>query len=107
MTFGTRLRTARDFCGLSKEQVYGSIKLPVSSLSAYEADISAPDPETVNDLVKLYQVSPYFICGLTDVCSPLVWGDNLVDLSPLSADNKRLCKELIMQLFKVDAARSE
>ncbi|MBQ9460886.1 MAG: helix-turn-helix transcriptional regulator [Clostridia bacterium] len=103
MTFGTRLRTAREQCDLSPEQVYDNIGLPVKSLSEYEADLTAPDPETVNELVKLYKVSPYFICGLSDVYAPLVSPVDMLDLTPLSEPNKLLVKEIFLALYKLDA----
>ncbi|MDD3230528.1 MAG: helix-turn-helix transcriptional regulator [Oscillospiraceae bacterium] len=74
LTFGERLRMARERKGLSQLDVYKAINLNNKSLSRYENNATAPDPETVKALVQLYDVSADFILGLSDdmgnVCPP-------------------------------------
>jgi len=66
LTFGERLRMARERKGLTQMDVYRAIKLGNKSLSRYENNATKPDPETVKSLVQLYDVSADFILGLTD-----------------------------------------
>ena len=66
LTFGERLRMARERKGLSQLDVYRAIKLSNKSLSRYENNATTPDPETVKSLVQLYDVSADFILGLSD-----------------------------------------
>ena len=64
--FGERLRMARERKGLSQLDVYREINLNNKSLSRYENNTTAPDPETIRLLIDLYDVSANFLFGLTD-----------------------------------------
>lgn len=66
LTFGERLRMARERKGMSQLDVYRAIKLSNKSLSRYENNATTPDPETVKSLIQLYDVSADFIMGLSD-----------------------------------------
>lgn len=66
LSFGERLRLARERKGLTQLDVYRAIGLNNKSLSRYENGATAPDPDTVRDLVRLYDVSSDFILGLSD-----------------------------------------
>lgn len=66
LTFGERLRMARERAGLSQLDVYKAINLSNKSLSRYENNATAPDPDTVRALIELYDVSADFIMGLSD-----------------------------------------
>ena len=66
LTFGERLRMARERAGLSQLDVYKAINLSNKSLSRYENDATTPDPETIKALIELYDVSADFIMGLSD-----------------------------------------
>lgn len=66
LNFGERLRMARERAGLSQLEVYKKINLNNKSLSRYENNATAPDPETVKALIELYDVSADFILGLSD-----------------------------------------
>lgn len=66
LTFGERLRMARERTGLSQLDVYKAINLNNKSLSRYENNATAPDPDTVKALIELYDVSADFILGLSD-----------------------------------------
>lgn len=66
LTFGERLRMARERAGLSQLDVYKAINLSNKSLSRYENNATTPDPETLRALIELYDVSADFILGLSD-----------------------------------------
>jgi transcriptional regulator with XRE-family HTH domain len=66
LTFGERLRMARERAGLSQLDVYKAINLNNKSLSRYENNATSPDPDTVKALIELYDVSADFILGLSD-----------------------------------------
>ncbi|MCX7773055.1 MAG: helix-turn-helix domain-containing protein [Clostridia bacterium] len=66
LTFGERLRMARERAGLTQLDVYKAINLSNKSLSRYENNATTPDPETVRALIELYDVSADFILGLSD-----------------------------------------
>lgn len=66
LTFGERLRMARERKGLSQLDVYKATNIGNKSLSRYENNKTAPDPEAMKMLIKLYDVSADFILGLSD-----------------------------------------
>lgn len=66
LTFGERLRMARERKGLSQLDVYKATNIGNKSLSRYENNKTAPDPEAMKLLIKLYDVSADFILGLSD-----------------------------------------
>jgi len=66
LTFGERLRMARERAGLSQMDVYKAINLSNKSLSRYENNATTPDPKTIKALIELYDVSADFIMGLSD-----------------------------------------
>lgn|GEM_PF-906895 len=66
LTFGERLRLARERKDMSQMDVYKAIKLNNKSLSRYENNATTPDPETVKTLIQLYDVSADFIMGLSN-----------------------------------------
>jgi len=55
LSFGERLRLARERKGLTQMDVYRAIGLNNKSLSRYENGTTAPDPDTVRDLIRLYR----------------------------------------------------
>lgn len=66
LSFGERIRMARERAGLSQLDVYKAINLNNKSLSRYENNATSPDPDTVKALCELYDVSADFVVGLTD-----------------------------------------
>ncbi len=67
LTFGERLRRARERKGLTQAQVMKITNITDKSLSRYENGASAPDPDTILELIKLYDVSADYIMGLSPV----------------------------------------
>ena len=63
LTFGERLRRARERKGLTQAQVMKITNITDKSLSRYENGASAPDPDTILELIKLYDVSADYIMG--------------------------------------------
>ena len=66
LTFGERLRMARERAGLTQIEVYKTINLNNKSLSHYENNKTSPDPATIRALIELYDVSADFILGLSN-----------------------------------------
>jgi len=66
LTFGERLRMARERAGLTQLEVYKAINLNNKSLSRYENNATSPDPDTMRALIELYDVSADFILGFSD-----------------------------------------
>jgi len=66
LSFGERLRAARERKGLTQVDVYRAINLNNKSLSRYENGTTSPDPDTLRDLIRLYDVSSDYVLGLSD-----------------------------------------
>ena len=99
LSFGERLRKARKRKGLSQVDVFKALGLNNKSLSRYENGETTPNPETLQRLIRLYDVSSEYILGLTDVMghsSDSAFdgdgaGENLVEM----IDNKSSAKKLL------------
>lgn len=97
LTFGERLKKARKRKGLSQVDVFDAIGLNNKSLSRYEKDETTPNPETLQKLIRLYDVSSEYILGLTDVMSPSAEGEissdadgNLIDMTDHKSSARKL-----------------
>lgn len=66
-SFGERLKRARERKGLTQAQVMKLTSISDKSLSRYETGSTAPDPETILELILLYDVSSDYIMGLSSV----------------------------------------
>jgi len=66
LTFGDRLRMARERKGLSQIEVYKLTGIGNKSLSRYENNMASPDPEIIKKLIETYDVSADFIMGFSD-----------------------------------------
>ena len=64
-TFGERLKKARKRKGLSQMDVFDAVGISNKSLSRYENGDTAPNPDTLKRLIRLYDVSSEYILGLT------------------------------------------
>ncbi|MCI1857455.1 MAG: helix-turn-helix domain-containing protein [Sporolactobacillus sp.] len=61
-----RLRIARERKNLKQIQVKEKTGINNKTLSGYENGVSAPDPDTLATLAKLYEVSADYLIGRTD-----------------------------------------
>ncbi|MGN0489374.1 MAG: helix-turn-helix domain-containing protein [Ruminococcus sp.] len=77
LKFGERLKRARERAGLTQSDVQRSIGLGFRSLSRYENNTAAPDPETIAELVRLYDVSVDFVLGFSDEMGHAPHGSSL------------------------------
>lgn len=99
LSFGERLRKARKRKGLSQVDVFKALGLNNKSLSRYENDETTPNPETLQRLIRLYDVSSEYVLGLTDIMGHSAdsahdgdgAGENLVEM----IDNKSSAKKLL------------
>ena len=66
LNFGERLKRARERKGLTQAQVMQLTNVSDKSLSRYETNASAPDPDTIQELILLYDVSSDYLFGLTE-----------------------------------------
>lgn len=57
MTFGARLKSARNSKGFTQHQVADTLGLNFTTISKYENDKSQPDNETLHRMAVLYDVS--------------------------------------------------
>ena len=94
-TFGERLRQARKRKGLSQMDVFDAIGLSNKSLSRYEKGDTAPSPETIKRLARLYDVSAEYILGLSSEMGHSAdnaqEGENLIDMT----DNRSSAEKLL------------
>ncbi len=65
ISFGERLKRARKRRGLTQAQVMEMTGITDKSLSRYENGASAPDPDSILALIRLYDVSADYIMGLS------------------------------------------
>lgn len=116
LTFGERLKRARERKGMTQQQVKNLISVSDKSLSRYETNVSSPDPETITKLIKLYDVSADYILGL----SPIMGESTLCDekkfniysciykgLDELSDEYKRKVEEYVQMLCVYERSRKK
>lgn len=65
-TLGERLKKARKRVGMSQAQVHAATGISDKALSRYENNSSYPNPEALQKLSRLYDVSSEYILGLTE-----------------------------------------
>lgn len=63
--FPSRLRKAREYNGITQQEVAKTIKISQSSYANYEAGKREPNLETLALLSKLYDVKSDWLIGLT------------------------------------------
>lgn len=120
-SFGERLKKARERKGLTQAQVMKLTSITDKSLSRYENGASAPDPDTILELIRLYDVSADFIMGLspimgrasdstsgTSLAAPSLVSDPDVHekLEGLSDDARKKAEEYIEMLKTLDEVKS-
>lgn len=120
-SFGERLKKARERKGLTQAQVMKLTSITDKSLSRYENGASAPDPDTILELIRLYDVSADFIMGLspimgrasdstsgTSLAAPSLVSDLDVHekLEGLSDDARKKAEEYIEMLKTLDEVKS-
>lgn len=116
VSFGERLKRARERKGLTQSQVADVTSISNKSLSRYENGASAPDPETILELLRLYDVSADYIMGLSNemghcagssLTPPEICGPDAHELfEELSADGRRKATEYLEALKVSEAAMS-
>lgn len=121
LSFGERLRRARERKGMTQAQVMKATSISDKSLSRYENGASAPDPDTILELIRLYDVSADYIMGLspemghandthsgTSLVAPLIASepDAHEMLEGLSDDARKKAEEYIEMLKTLDEVKS-
>lgn len=121
LSFGERLRKARERKGLTQAQVMKLTKISNKSLSRYENGVTAPDPDTIQELIRLYDVSTDYIMGFspimgnapTDTSNTSLATPNIISnpdvhekLEGLSDDSKKKAEEYIEMLKTFDEVQS-
>lgn len=120
LSFGERLKKARERKGLTQSQVMKETSISDKSLSRYETNSTSPDPETIRELIVLYDVSPDYIMGFSSVmghapadCAgsslvapSLVSADVHEKLEGLSDDARKKAEEYIEMLKTLDEVKS-
>ena len=84
MTFGARLRMAREHKGYTQIEVSRRTGINNKSLSHYENDLYSPDFESIRKLAKLYDVSTDYLFGLIEKFNhpqqPQIYNDELLEI---------------------------
>lgn len=84
MSFGSRLRVAREHKGLTQIEVYKLTGINNKALSRYETDSTSPDPSTITMLAKLYEVSTDYLFGLINKFnyqqSPQMFSEEILEI---------------------------
>lgn len=120
LSFGERLKKARERKGLTQAQVMKITNITDKSLSRYENGASAPDPDTILELIRLYDVSADYIMGLspvmghadvssgTSMTAPALVSDPDIHekLEGLSDDARKKAEEYIEMLKTLDEVKS-
>lgn len=116
LSFGERLKMARERRGLTQAQVMRLTNISDKSLSRYETNSTTPDPETIQVLVRLYDVSTDFILGFSpvmghapaDAVDPAnaVALDLFEKLGSLSDDARKKAEEYIEMLKTLEDVKS-
>ena len=121
ISFGERLKKARERKGLTQAQVMKLTGITDKSLSRYENGASAPDPDTILELIRLYDVSADYIMGLSpqmghafeqfsasSTAAPAIVSDPDIyeKLEGLSDVARKMAEEYIEMLKKLDEVKS-
>lgn len=112
LTFGERLKKARERRGLTQLQVMDATGIHVKSLSRYETNATSPDPDAITTLIKLYDVSADYIMGLspemghaTDADATSV-PDAHETLENLSSDSRKKAEEYLAMLKTLEEVKA-
>lgn len=121
--FGERLKKARERKGLTQAQVMKLTGVSDKSLSRYETGSTAPDPDTILELILLYDVSADYIMGLSPIMghagaadesdgtsqtAPAIMGELSAHemLEGLSDEARKKAEEYIEMLKTLDEVKS-
>jgi len=115
LSFGERLRIARERRGLSQKEAADAIGVSNKSMSRYENNVTSPDPDIIKSLIVLYGVSSDYILGLSNdlVQTPVsdsktppvitnVDSSILKQLSALSKESQEKAAEYLSMLRALD-----
>lgn len=112
LTFGERLKRARERKGLTQPQVMDATGIHVKSLSRYENNSTSPDPDTITILIKFYDVSADYIMGLSSEMGHATDTDSTAKpdahetLENLSGDSRKKAEEFIEMLKTLDEVKT-
>ncbi len=116
LTFGERLKCARERKGMTQQQVKNLINISDKSLSRYETNVSSPDPDTIAKLIKPYDVSADYILGLSPIMGESTNCDEkkfniysciFKGLDELSDEYKRKVEEYVQMLCVCERSRKK
>ncbi len=125
LTFGERLRKARERAGYSQADVMRLTHISDRAISRYENEVTSPDPDVIRTLIQFYDVSADYIFGFSDhmghtttpnsqatgtsLSPPIVIGNDEPKediLDGLTSGSKRKAKEYIAMLKTLDEVKS-
>lgn len=66
MDFGTRIRSAREQAGMTRDDLAKRLNIQYSALSKYESSAREPDFETLVQIANALRVSTDYILGCTE-----------------------------------------
>jgi len=119
LSFGERLKKARERSGLTQSEVMKLSSVSDKSLSRYENNSTSPDPKIIRELICLYDVSPDYIMGFSSVMGhcpadpsgtsmavPVVVSDIHEKLDDLSPEARKKAEEYIEMLKTLDEVKN-
>lgn len=92
--FGKKLRKLRNAENMTQKQLADKLGLTKSVISAYETELRMPSYDVLVQIAYIFKVTTDFLLGYQ------IKGDDTVDLSGLSTEEKSALKSLITALKK-------
>lgn len=86
-----RIRKLRKEHGLSQQTLADFLKVNQTAISQWERGVTTPSAMAMNDLCKLWNVTPDYLLGISDI-------KNAPTLNEIDAKELQLLKEIIDQL---------
>lgn len=111
ISFGERLKIAREQKGLTQEQVYRKTKINNKAISRYENDQASPAIDAITKLMDLYEVDANYLFGKKEAVNlqsyKMVNGDTelLKKYHLCTRQNKKYIRQII-QMFQMDEDHS-
>ena len=93
--FGDRLKNARKLKGLTQKELADMINAKHNSVSNWENNHNKPDPDTIELLCGVLDVSPNYLLG---VSSPEILNDEVILLNQYRQLDETGKRELLQQI---------
>ena len=108
MDFSQRLKTLREKHEWTQLQLGGMLNVSDATINRYEKGIRKPDPETLNALADIFEVSVDYLLGRTEIKKqPEIIAahrasDPMSDLPPEALDELEKLKQYVISKYRKD-----